>query len=257
MDIHVRRQSYMFTSPFSFYSNRGLKSTQEKQERQMQCDREVGFWEEKKENLKTMQCNTLEEIARKLELFHNYEEEISAVKSAYNNEQMWHVMDEAKEIGEKIAEEAEKQKPKTPEEREEERRKEALGTEEDQGEMSELLEDMGELTEEVQEELETELKEQEEAVSQEQNIQEIEETVIAQEQDLQEAQEDIVLQEQSWKTEQERADVLTEGKDFIEEQKMISDRQQLWMKQKEIQDEKRMMLEEYIMQGYKPFDMRI
>ena len=86
MDIHVRRQSYMFTSPFSFYSNRGLKSTQEKQERQMQCDREVGFWEEKKENLKTMQCDTLEEIARKLELFHNYEEEISAVKSAYNKE---------------------------------------------------------------------------------------------------------------------------------------------------------------------------
>lgn len=134
---------------FSFYSNWGLKSTEEKQKRQMQYEKERNFWEDRKENLKTMECNTLEEIAKKLELFHSYEEEISAVKMAYNNEQMWHVMDEAKEIGEKIAEAAEKLEPKTPEEREEEKRKEALDIEEDQENTSELLESMEEqLTEE-------------------------------------------------------------------------------------------------------------
>ncbi len=49
--------------------------------------------------------------------FHSYEDEIVAVKMQYNQEQMWHIMDEAKEIGEKIAEEAEKFEPKTAEER--------------------------------------------------------------------------------------------------------------------------------------------
>ena len=149
MNISVQRQNYAFANPFSFYSNCGLKSTEEKQKRQMECEKEIGFWEDRKENLKTMECNTLEEISRKLELFHSYEEEISAAKAAYNNEQMWHVMDEARELGEKIAEAAEKWEAKTPEEREEERREEAHGIEEEKGELSELLEDLEEqLTEE-------------------------------------------------------------------------------------------------------------
>lgn len=148
----MQRQSNVFASQFSFYSNRGLKSTEEKQKRQMQCEREIGFWQDKKEGLKTMECGTLEEISRKLELLHTYEEEIQAAKVAYNNEQMWHIMDEARELGEKIADAAEKQKVKTPEEREEERRKEALGEEESEGVLTELLDEMEELTEELQEE---------------------------------------------------------------------------------------------------------
>ena len=66
-----------------------------------------------------MECSTLEDIARKLEMFHSYEDQIAAVKQQYNNSQMAHVLDEAKEIGEKIAEEAEKTAPKTEEERRE------------------------------------------------------------------------------------------------------------------------------------------
>lgn len=159
MNIRLQGQCNALTGQFSIYANHGLKSTDEKQKRQMQCANEIRFWENKKENLKDMECTTLGEISRKLELFHTYEDEISAVKMAYNNEQMWHVMDEAKELGEKIAEQAEEQKAKTAEEREEERRKEALGIEEAEGAMSEMLEETEELIEELTEELSEELTE--------------------------------------------------------------------------------------------------
>ena len=167
----------MMTSFFS--SNTGLKSTQEKQERQMESEKKINFWKEQKEKLKTMQCDTLEDISQKLKLFHSYEEEIHAAKIAYNNEQMWHIMDEAREMGEKIAEEAEEQKAKTPEERAEEKREEALGTEEEKSEVSELLEDMvdleEELVEELTEELQEELKDQENISTKELSIEEIKE----------------------------------------------------------------------------------
>lgn len=160
MNIRLQGQCNALAGQFSIYANHGLKSTDEKQKRQMQCANEIRFWEDKKENLKNMGCSTLEEISRKLELFHTYEDEISAVKTAYNNEQMWHIMDEAKELGEKIAEQAEKQKAKTAEEREEERRKEALGIEEAEGALSEMLEETEELVEELAEELSEELTEE-------------------------------------------------------------------------------------------------
>lgn len=51
-----------------------------------------------------MGCDTLEKIVKKLDKFRFYESEIDVVKMQYNREQMWHTMDEAKEIGEKIAE---------------------------------------------------------------------------------------------------------------------------------------------------------
>ncbi len=162
-----------------FSSNTGLKSTQEKQERQMESEKKINFWKEQKEKLKTMQCDTLEDISQKLKLFHSYEEEIRAAKIAYNNEQMWHIMDEAREMGEKIAEAAEEQKAKTPEERAEEKREEALGTEEEKSEVSELLEDMvdleEELVEELTEELQEELKDQENISTKELSIEEIKE----------------------------------------------------------------------------------
>ena len=138
------------------FLNRGnvLKSTQQKMERQEERDRQVAFFENQKENLKNIKCETVEEIARKLELFHSYEDQIAAAKMAYNNEQMWHMMDESREIGEKIAEAVEKSKPKTPEERMEDLVEEATGTESGGGileELDEVMEEALELQEELQE----------------------------------------------------------------------------------------------------------
>ena len=62
----------------------------------------------------------MEDIAKKLEMFHTYEDEIAAAKQEYNSSQMFHIMDEAEEEAEKRAKEAEKNKPKTEEERKEE-----------------------------------------------------------------------------------------------------------------------------------------
>lgn len=141
------------------------KSAQEKAGRQQKAAGQIEYWESKKENLKNMECSTLEEIAEKLERFQSYENEIGAVKMQYNQEQMWHAMDEAKEIGEKIAEEAEKLEPKTAEERLDDMAEEALGTDEEKGALSESLDDLreefSELAEELTEEvLETDLLEE-------------------------------------------------------------------------------------------------
>ena len=102
-----------------------LKSTQDKLERQQKAQSQIEFFENQKENLKNMQCDSIEDIARKLEMFHSYEDRIAAVKKQYNNEQMFHTMDEARERGEQIAELAEDYAPKT----EEERKEEILATE--------------------------------------------------------------------------------------------------------------------------------
>ena len=91
----------------------GLKSTQEKQQRQAERDQKVAFFEAQKEKLKNVKADTLEEISKKLDMFHNYEDEIAAAKEDYNSSQMFHAMDEAQERGEKIAEQTKKNKPKT------------------------------------------------------------------------------------------------------------------------------------------------
>lgn len=123
---------------FSIFSQRFgttgmLKSTQDKLERQQKAQSQIDFFENQKENLKNMQCESIEDIARKLEMFHSYEDQIAAVKKQYNNEQMFHTMDEARERGEQIAELAEDYAPKTEEERKEEMVEEALGIEEKGG----------------------------------------------------------------------------------------------------------------------------
>lgn len=140
--------------------NSMLKSTQEKMERQQKAESEIAFWEKQKENLKQKECDTVEEIAKKLEAFHNYEDEIAAVKKAYNMEQMSHILDEAEEQGRKNAEAAEKLEPKTPEERREEMVEEALGTDEGgESVLEEVLDEVTEQLEENQEQLE-EMQEQ-------------------------------------------------------------------------------------------------
>lgn len=147
--------------------NLGLKSTQDRLNRQAERDNKIAFFEQQKENLKNMKADTIDEIARKLDLFHGYEDQIAAAKMEYNNSQMFHVFDEAQELAEKIAEAAEKNKPKTSEERREDMIEEATGVEND-GLLDELMDNLTEAVEEVTEEMVEELKEtSEEALSEE------------------------------------------------------------------------------------------
>ena len=146
---------------FQRIQQKGLKSREEKAERQQNRDNQVAALEKQKADLKNMECGSLEEIEDKLGLLHSYEDQIKAVKQTYNNEQMRHILDEAREKGEKIAEELEKLAPMTKEEREELLQKEALGIDEDQGMLSELTDELtDELTEELTEEPDKELSEE-------------------------------------------------------------------------------------------------
>ena len=148
MNIKINQTGF-----FGNMANNGLKSTAEKQQRQAKCQSQVDFWENKKANLTNMECSTAEEVAKKLELYHSYEESIAAAKKAYNNEQMWHMMDEAKERGEKLAEAAKKNEPKTEEERKEELKKEAMGEETSGEGLLDVLDDLSESVEETIEDI--------------------------------------------------------------------------------------------------------
>ena len=141
-----------------------LKSTKEKMERQSERDSKVEFFEAQKENLKNMKTETVEDIAKKLEMFHTYEDEIAAAKQEYNSSQMFHIMDEAEEEAEKRAKEAEKNKPKTEEERKEEAVDEALGTDDDKGMLAENMEKLSEITDQMTEEMTGDLTENIEAL---------------------------------------------------------------------------------------------
>lgn len=129
-----------------------LKSTQDRLERQEQAQKQVNFFEKQKENLKNVTCESVEEIAEKLNMLHSYEDQIAAVKAAYNQEQLFHILDESTEKGEKIAEAVDKMEPKTPEERLEEMAEEALGIEEG-GELEEVMDELQEAAEKLTEEM--------------------------------------------------------------------------------------------------------
>ena len=148
MNVQLQGSS-LFMGNRSILQNSGLKSTQEKMQRQTQRDNQIAFWENQKSNLKNMECGSLEEISRKLELFHSYEDQIAAAKEEYNQSQMFNAMEEVKERGEQIAKAAEKYAPKTPEERREELAEEALGTDENKGMLTESMEELAKLAEEV------------------------------------------------------------------------------------------------------------
>lgn len=135
-----------------------LKSTQDRLERQEETQKQVDFFEKQKENLKNVSCGSVEEIAEKLKMYQSYEDQISSIKAAYNQEQMFHILDESTEEGEKIAEAVEDTKPKTPEERLEEMVEKALGIE-DGGEIEEAMEELEEVVEELTEEVTEELTE--------------------------------------------------------------------------------------------------
>ncbi len=148
----------IFAGNLPMMQRAGLKSTQDKAQRKQKAANQIAFWEKQKENLKNMECSNIDGIAKKLEMFHSYEDKITSVKMQYNQEQMWHIMDEAKELGEKIAEEAERFKPKTAEERREDMAEEALGTDENKSELTESMEamqeEMAELTEDMSQTME-------------------------------------------------------------------------------------------------------
>ena len=126
--------------------NLGLKSTQDRLNRQAERDNKIAFFEQQKENLKNMKADTIDEIAKKLAMFHGYEDQIAAAKMEYNNAQMFHVFDEAQELAEKIAEAAEKNEPRTPEERREDMIEEATGVEND-GLLDEIMDNLTEAVE--------------------------------------------------------------------------------------------------------------
>lgn len=159
MNINIRGGGSLSPTAMLY---QGLKSTQDKLERQQKRDDQIAFFEKQKENLKNMVCDSVEEMARKLDMFHSYEDQIKAAKAEYNNGQMFAVLDEARELGEKIAEEAEKMKPKTAEEIREERREEALepDTDESAGTLEEVLSEIEEIAEELQEEALEEFQEE-------------------------------------------------------------------------------------------------
>ncbi len=154
MNINIQSITNTFFKSYSGYSHKGLKSTEEKR------DNEVAFFENQKENLKTRKCTTVEEIAEKLDMLKSYDDQIAGIKAAYNNEQMFHILDEAREMGEKIAEAAEEMEPKTPEERREEIVEEAMGTEDTGGMLDEIMEDVAQVQEELEEAVQEQLSEE-------------------------------------------------------------------------------------------------
>ena len=153
-----------------FSVNGMMKSTQEKLERQQQAQSQIDFFEKQKENLKNMECDNLEDISRKLEMFHSYEDQVAAVKQQYNNEQMWHIMDEAEERGEQIAKAAEEHEPKTEEERKKDMQEEALGIDEEKSALMEELEDLVQLEDSDKLEEVKELTEETEQMREEQQL---------------------------------------------------------------------------------------
>lgn len=172
MNIKLQGNNSMLLVQQSLFLNSGLKSTQQKLERQAKCENQVAFYENQKNNLKNVVCENLEDIAEKLDMLHTYEDQIAAVKAQYNHEQMSHVLDEAMEKGEKIAKTIEKTKPKTPEERAEDQAKEALGIE-DEGVLTEILDELTEIIEETIEEAAEVLEETTESLA-DQSSQEVE-----------------------------------------------------------------------------------
>lgn len=144
MNIRLQNPNPLAAGRSLLSANGMMKSTAQKLERQAKRDSQVAFFENQKANLKNIECSSPEEVARVLELLHSYEDQIAAAKAEYNNAQMFHLMDEAKERGEEIAKAIEKSEPKTAEERKKEAVEEALGIDEGQGLLSDILDQVTE-----------------------------------------------------------------------------------------------------------------
>ena len=156
----------------------GLKSVEDRMQRQQQRDDKIQFFENQKERLKEMTSTDLSDITRKLEMLHGYEDQIAAAKKEFNNSQMYKTMEEAQERGEKIKENAEKTEPKTPEERRKDAIKEAIeeitGVEQPEGLLSEVMEEL-ETKEETMEQAEESVEELQESMETMEELQKTEE----------------------------------------------------------------------------------
>ncbi|MBQ7679974.1 MAG: hypothetical protein IJT34_09020 [Butyrivibrio sp.] len=127
------------------------KSTLDRLQRQQQRDDQIAFIEKQKDNLKNLKTDSIEGIKHKLELLQGYEDQITAVKAAYNHTQMYHMLDEGREFGEKIADEVKKNAPKTPEERREYMIEEATGVEKPDGLLADIMGEFEETSEKLEE----------------------------------------------------------------------------------------------------------
>ena len=153
MNISLQNGKHAFAGLSQGFGGGLMKSTAQKLERQARRDSQVAFFENKKQGLKDIQCSSPEEVARVLELLHSYEDQIAAAKAEYNNAQMFHLMDEAKERGEEIAKAIEKSEPKTAEERKEEAVEEALGIDEGKGLLDDILDQVADKAAEALEDM--------------------------------------------------------------------------------------------------------
>ena len=153
MNISLQNGKHAFAGLSQGFGGGLMKSTAQKLERQAKRDSQVAFFENQKKNLKNIQCSSPEEVARVLELLHSYEDQIAAAKAEYNNAQMMHLMDEAKERGEEIAKAIEKSEPKTAEERKKEAVEEALGIEEEKGLLDDILDQVADKAAEALEDM--------------------------------------------------------------------------------------------------------
>lgn len=185
MNINISMKSASVPFLQQFGSGGMMKSTKDKLERQQNMQSKVDFFEAQKKNLKEMECGSLEGIAKKLEKIHYYNDQINAAKQEYNNSQMFHILDEAKEAGEKLAKAAEKNKPKTKEERKKDMIEEALGTDDEKGALTEITEQLSELTADMAEESEGSLEQLEDTAELlETNIQVLMQNALEEEKNL-------------------------------------------------------------------------
>lgn len=153
MNIRLQNPNPLAAGRSLLSANGMMKSTAQKLERQAKRDSQVAFFENQKANLKNIECSSPEEVARVLELLHSYEDQIAAAKAEYNNAQMFHLMDEAKERGEEIAKAIEKSESKTAEERKKEAVEEALGIEEEKGLLDDILDQVADKAAEALEDM--------------------------------------------------------------------------------------------------------
>ena len=153
MNIRLQNPNPLAAGRSLLSANGMMKSTAQKLERQAKRDSQVAFFENQKANLKNIECSSPEEVARVLELLHSYEDQIAAAKAEYNNAQMFHLMDEAKERGEEIAKAIEDSEPKTAEERKKEAVEEALGIEEEKGLLDDVLDQVADKAAEALEDM--------------------------------------------------------------------------------------------------------
>lgn len=165
MKVGVNSHDSVFAGGLNVFCGNNLKSSKERTERQQGTDRQVEYWEQKKSQLKKRSADTVEDIARKLEDFHTYEDQIQSVKKASVLEEISHITEEAEEFGEKVAKAVNKLEPKTPEER----IKELIEETEDEDSSDDML---SEVTEDISNDLKLLLEETKQQVEESADVEE-------------------------------------------------------------------------------------